>query len=110
MTLAKTAIRTNGTRIASGTRGKSRASLIQRPPTGASSRGATAAPGAGGCWIRSTMCHLCGQTNAGVDIGVEDVDDQIDRDDHDAGEQHDPLHQREIALEDPFVEQPADPR
>src|SRR6516165_830950 len=109
MKLANTAIRMNGTRIVSGTSGNSRAKPNQRPPTLANSCGVTTAAGARLCSM-STMSHLFGQANARVDVGVEDVDDQIDRDDHDAGQQHDPLHQREIALKDSLIEQPADPR
>src|SRR5205823_5614648 len=44
----------------------------------------------------------------GIDVGVEDVDRQVDQDDHDAGLHHDALHQREVALEDALVEEPAD--
>src|SRR6516165_5737868 len=110
MKLAKTAMKMNGTRIASGTSGNSLASLIQRPPTLANSCGATTAAGARVGSRMSTIFHLFGEANAWVDVGVEDVDDQVDRDDHDPGQQHDPLHQGKIPLEDPFVKQPADPR
>src|SRR6516162_11147574 len=80
-----------------------------RAPKITNSRGAATAAGARFCSMMSTICHLFGQANAWVDVGVENIDDQIDRDDHDPGQQHDPLHQRKITLEYPFVEQPADP-
>src|SRR5579884_732986 len=56
------------------------------------------------------MTHLLGQADAGVDVGVEDVDEQVDADDHDAGLHDDALHKRKIALENAFVEQAADAR
>src|SRR5436190_2190677 len=52
--------------------------------------------------------YLPGQADAGVDVGVEDVDRQVDDHDHDAGLHHNALYQREIALEDTLVEEPAD--
>src|SRR5271167_2850205 len=109
MKLAQSAIRINGTKIASGSTGNSRAHLIERPPTLANSRGATATAVTLVSSIVETMAHLLGQANAGIDIGVEDVDDQVDDHDHDPGLHDDALHEREVALEDALVEQPADP-
>src|ERR1051326_5879773 len=54
------------------------------------------------------MLHLSGQANAEVDIGVEDVDQEVDDDDHHPGFHDDAPHQREIALEDPLVQEPSD--
>src|SRR5271167_525283 len=109
MKLAKSAIRMNGTRMASGSTGNSRAHLIERPPTLANSRGATATAAAFVCSVMSAMAHLLGEANAWIDIRVENVDDQIDHHDHNPGLHDDALHEREVALEDALVEQPADP-
>src|SRR6516165_4862002 len=100
MKLAKTAMKMNGTRIASGTSGNSLASLIQRPPTLANSCGATAAAGARVGSRMSTIFHLFGEANAWVDVGVEDVDDQVARDDHHPGQHNDPLPHRTIPPKD----------
>src|SRR5690349_5456682 len=56
----------------------------------------------------ATIWRLPRQADAGVDISIEQIDDQIDEDDHDPGLHDHPLHQREVALKDPLVEQPAD--
>src|SRR5215813_3143 len=101
MKSAKNAIRTNGTRIAIGSSGNSRASFVHCRPTLANSRGATV------CSMVETMVHLLGQANAGVDIRIENVDDEIDDYDHDPGFHDDALHEREIALKDALVEQSA---
>src|SRR5271165_1498768 len=108
MKSANSAMKTNGTTMASGSTGNCRAHLIERPPTLANSRGATATAVTLVSSIVDTMAHLFCQADAGIDIGVEEVDDQIDQDDHDPSLHDNALHQREIALEDPLVEQPAD--
>ena len=51
----------------------------------------------------NAILHLFGQLDAGVDIGVEDVDHQIDDDDHDPDFHDHPLHEREVALKDASV-------
>src|SRR5437667_10933913 len=58
--------------------------------------------------MMSTMAHLFGETDAGIDIRVENIDHEVDDHDHDPGLYHDPLHEGKITLEDAFVEQPAD--
>src|SRR5712671_7971284 len=108
MKSANSAIRMNGTRIASGSKGSSRARPPQRCGTPANSRGATATAETLGSSRVETMAYLLGQANAGIDISVEDVDDEGDDHDHDPGLHDDALHEREIALEDPLVEQPPD--
>src|SRR2546422_5466113 len=45
-----------------------------------------------------------------VDEGVENVYDQVDPHNHDAGHDHDTLHEREVALEDALVEEATDAR
>src|ERR1051326_7154693 len=51
---------------------------------------------------------LPGQANARVDIGVQDVDDQVDHDDHDPRLHHHALHQREVTLENSLLTQRPD--
>src|SRR5688572_9466393 len=46
------------------------------------------------------IVHLPHEPDSRVDEGVEDVHDQVDRDDHEAGHDHDALHERKVALED----------
>src|SRR5262249_62262104 len=91
-------------RIASGNTGNSRAKRTERRarPAGVPGKRAVARS------VTYAMQHLCGQADAGVDIGVENVDRQVDHDDHDPRLHDDALHEREIALEDALVEQPAD--
>src|SRR4029453_16046472 len=48
------------------------------------------------------------QSNARIDQGVEDVDQQVHRHDHDAAQQDHGLHDGEVAERDTLVEQPAD--
>jgi hypothetical protein len=48
------------------------------------------------------------QANAGIDQGVEDVDQQVDQHDHGAADDDDALDDREIAEGDALVEQPAE--
>src|SRR5215510_119071 len=45
-----------------------------------------------------------------VDVGVEDVDDDVDDDDHGAAQHDRGLHHREVAERDALVEQAADAR
>src|ERR1700730_10821643 len=98
----------NGTRIAIGSTGTCRARPAQRPGTLANSRGPTAIAEARVSSMFETITHLLGQANAWIDVGVEDVDNQIDHHDHDPGLHDDPLNEREIALENAFVKEPAD--
>src|SRR5438105_8405203 len=75
--LANTATSTNGTRIASGTTGNCPAKRSQR-------RRRPAQPGERGAGLFGDIRHrfyLPGQADAGVDVGVADVDRQVD--DHD---------------------------
>src|SRR5437870_11173804 len=95
--------------MASGSAGNCRASPAQRPGTLVNSREPAAIVGTRVSSMVEIMAHLLGQANSWIDVGVEDVDDQVDHHDHDPGLHDDPLHEREIALEDPLVEQPADP-
>src|ERR1043165_8618974 len=110
MTFANTATSTNGTRIANGNSGRARPRRKQRglPP---------APPGSGGptttarvCSPTTAMAYLFAQPDARIDVGIKDIDRQVDQHDHDAGFHDDPLHERKIALEDTLVEQPSDPR
>src|SRR6516165_6416972 len=110
MKSANSAIRINGTKIASGSTGNSRTSFVQRPGTLANSRPPTATAAAFVSSMMETMANLFGQANAGIDIGVEDVDDQIDQHDHDPGLHDDALHEREVALKDALIEEPSDTR
>src|ERR1700730_18054108 len=98
----------NGTRMASGSTGNCPAQLIERPPTPANSRGATATSVTFVSSMAETMAHLLGQANAWIDVGVEDVDDQIGRDEHGPGFHVDGLDEREFALQEPLVQKPAD--
>src|SRR6266436_2173212 len=99
----------NGTRIASGSTGNCRAIPTQSPGTLVNSREPTAIAGTRVSSTVEIMAHLLRQANAWIDISVEDIDDEIDHHDHDPCLHDNPLHEREIALEDPLVEQPADP-
>src|SRR5829696_8554036 len=103
---AKPATRKNGIRIASGRTGSCSAKRSQRRLRPARA-GALPAKSERVCSETNAMKHLSGEANAGVDIGVQDVDHQIDQHDHHAGQHHDSLHEGEIALEDALVEQPA---
>src|SRR5262245_994922 len=51
-----------------------------------------------------TLMPLTLKPNARIDHGVEDVDQQVDDDDHGAAQQNDRLHHREIAGGDALVE------
>src|SRR5260370_13587925 len=107
MALANAAITTNGTRIASGKTGSSRASRShRRPPPAARVPARTTSL----CSVTKAITYLPGQPEAGVDIGVEDVDDQVDHHDHNAGLHDDSLHEREVALKNALVQEPADAR
>src|SRR4051812_7127371 len=50
------------------------------------------------------------QSDTRIDNRVENVNQQINEDDHRTAEDHDPLHNREVAECDPLVEQPSDTR
>src|SRR6266705_771094 len=99
MKSANTAASVNGTRMSRGRSGKSR--THRRTWLGAwtsNARGAAVVD----------MASLSGQPDAWVDVGVKDVDQQVDEHDHDAGEHNNALHEGEIALEDALEQQPAD--
>src|SRR6516162_10505805 len=49
------------------------------------------------------------QSNARIDHGVDDVDQQIDDHDHGAPHDHHALYHREVAEGDPLIEEPPDP-
>src|SRR5262245_55648575 len=98
MRSAKTAISTNGTRIASGSTGHACARRSRRHNPGARSDAPLTSARVHS--VVSAMLHLFGQADAGVDIGVEDVDHEIDGDDHHAGFHDDALHQRKVTLKD----------
>src|SRR5688500_3891085 len=59
---------------------------------------------------RVAIAVLPREPDSRIDEGVEDVHDQVDADDHEAGHDHHALHEWEVALEDALVEQPADAR
>src|SRR5580765_4304816 len=107
--LANTASSTNGTRIASGNTGNCPANRSQRRLRPSSPGRAPATRTAWFGSVTKAMCHLFGQPDTGIDIGVEDVDHQIDRDDHDAGLHDDPLDERKIALEDALIKKAPGP-
>src|SRR5262249_42958372 len=89
-----------------GNTGNCRARLVKRPGTFANS---WATAGTGEARVSSmveTMGHLFSQANAWIDVGVKEVNDQIDQYDHDPGLHNDPLHERKIALEDTLVQKP----
>src|SRR6266536_3528455 len=83
-----------------------------RPPriTTATSGAPRAALATGLSVAMVAIAHLPREPDPGGDECVEDVHDQVDRDDHEAGHDHDALHQREVALEDALVEQAAEAR
>src|SRR5262249_24077696 len=58
--------------------------------------------------VMVAIVRLPREPDSRIDEGVEDVHDQVDPDDHEAGHDHHALHQREVALEDALVEQAAD--
>src|SRR6267143_4702418 len=98
---------TSGTKMASGSAGNCRARPVKRPGTLVNSREQTAIAGTRVSSMVEIMANLPGQANTRIDVGVEDVDDQVDHHDHDPGLHDNPLHERKIALEEPLVEQPA---
>src|SRR5688572_645675 len=69
-----------------------------------------AAPWARGRSPAMVAMRLPREPDARIDERVENIDDQVDGDDHEAGHDHDALHQRDIPLEDALVEQPPDAR
>src|SRR5690242_18086364 len=99
MKSANTAASTNGTRMSSGRSGNSRTQRRAR-------LGARTSITCGAVVV--AMASLSGEPDAWVDVGVEDVDQQVHEHDHDAGEHDNALHKREIALEDALEQQPAD--
>src|SRR5215469_4565328 len=107
MKSANSAMKTNGTKMANGSTGSCRARVLQWRGTLANSRETTGTGEARVSSMVETMAHLSGQANAWIDVGVKEVDDQIDQHDHDPGLHYHPLHEWKVALEDPFVEKPA---
>src|SRR6516162_9105644 len=105
MTLARTAISTNGTRIMSGTSGSERSVLSHRRRL-SPNRGCAIASEEAPVSSIVAMAHLFNQPDAGIDPGIEKVDQQVNEDDHDPGLHDDPLDQWEIALKYPLVEKP----
>src|SRR5438128_5196047 len=95
--------------MASGSAGNCRASPAQRPGTLVNSREPAAIVGTRVSSMVEIMPHLLGQANAWIDVGVEDVDDQVDHHDHDPGLHDDPLHEWESRLEVPPVNSPPIP-
>src|ERR1041384_7031535 len=68
-------------------------------------------PRATAVWVAMVaIVHLPREPDSRIDEGVEDIHDQVDPDDHEAGHDHHALHEREVALEDALVEQAADAR
>src|SRR5437867_12685530 len=94
--------------MASGSTGKSRAKTAQRPGALANSPRVTASVAPSARSMMSTMAYLFGETDAVIDIRVENVDHEVDDHDHDPSLHHDPLHERKIALEDALVSHTAD--
>ena len=99
MRSAKSATSMRPPRITTATSGASRTALtLARPPALERSAAMVAI-------VARLPVRLSREPDARVDEGVQDVHDQVDADDHEAGHDHDALHQREVALEDPLVEQ-----
>src|SRR4051812_8895810 len=96
----------NGIRITSGTIGIRAAKPRQRRRKAASAAAPASTERVGSVAI--AMRHLFGQADAGIDVRVQNVDDQVDKHDHDPGQNDDPLYQGKIALKDALVEQSAD--
>src|SRR5215468_7919289 len=86
-------------------------------PEAAATRAASAAAGSvrriRWLWVRwwSTWdgC-LSHQPDAGIDVSVEDVDQEIDEHNHDAGQYDNALHEWKIPLKDTLKQQSADAR
>src|SRR3989442_731355 len=90
MRSAKIATSIRPPRMTTGTSGASRAALMAAPsllPARPRARAVRVAIVA--------IAHLPREPDSRVDEGVEDVHDQVDPDDHDAGHDHDALHERE---------------
>src|SRR6266851_7360940 len=104
MRSAKIATAARPTRITTATRGASRMA-----PTTCLSAPAIR-PRAGDVSAAIVIGPLPREPDSRIDEGVQDVHDEIDPDDHEAGHHHDALHEREVALEDALVEQAADAR
>src|SRR4029450_12792520 len=112
MRSARSAMRTRPPRMTRGARGASRAALVSTRSQPGAAR-PTASRGSAGmvAIVTSLVSRWPGsprEPDSGVDECVEDIHDQVDPDDHEAGHDHDALDQREVALEDALVEQTAD--
>src|SRR4030095_14222074 len=112
MRSARSARRTRPPRMTRGASGASRAAWMSAPRQPGGAR-PTASRGSAGmvAIVISLVSRWPGsprEPDSGVDECVEDIHDQGDRDDHEAGHDHDALDQREVALEDALEEQTAD--
>src|SRR5262249_7325435 len=112
MRSASSATRTSPPRMTSGVSGASRADLTSAPSLPGLVR-PTANRGSAGIvaiatYLISRSFGSSREPDSRVDERVENVHDEIDRDDHEAGHDHHTLHQREVALEDALVQEPAD--
>src|SRR2546425_5570635 len=105
MRSAKIATSIRPPRMTTGTSGASRAALMTAPSLLPARPRATAVR-----VVIVAIDHLPREPDSRVDEGVEDVHDQVDHDDHEAGHDHDALHERKVPLEDALVEQAADAR
>src|SRR5213593_4259145 len=105
MRSAKIATSIRPPRMTTGMSGASRAALMTAPSL------LPACPRARAVRVAIVaIAHLPREPDSRVDEGVENVHDQVDPDDHEAGHDHDALHEREVPLEDALVEQAADAR
>src|SRR5213592_4101758 len=113
MRSAKTATRIRPPRMTTAGSGASRAALmtaLSLPSDCSRASGVCPAMVAIVTYLVSRVLGSPREPDSWVDEGVEDVHDQVDRDDHEAGHDHDALHEREVPLEDALVEQAADAR
>src|ERR671924_2230463 len=104
MRSARTATSTRPPRMTTASSGASRAALTavaNRPAAGGRANGLSPA---------MVAMPLPRQPDARIDDRVGDVDHEVDADDHEAGHDDHALDEREVALEDALVEQPADAR
>src|SRR5262245_51953982 len=114
MRSASRATRTSPPRMTSGVSGASRAALtsaaslpgLVRPTASRGSAGMVAIA----IYLVSPRLGSPREPDARVDERIENVHDEIDRDDHEASHDHHALYQREVALEDALVQEPADAR
>src|SRR5229473_899478 len=104
--LAKTATRAMLTRITKGMIGTSPSRAARR----AEKRGAPGVCDGSGMTSAGMLMASALQPDARIDHGVQDVDEQVHDDDHEAAQDHDALDDWEVAEGDALVQQPPDAR